>query len=70
MTILKNTFAGAAAAMLIASPVMAQADRTAAPTQEGEQAFGGGPLLGLAVFAAIVTAIVVVSDNDDEPVSP
>ena len=71
MTIIKNTLAGVSAAMLVASPVMAQvqADRTAAPA-DGEQLFGGNLLLSLLAVAAVVAGIVVIADDDDEPVSP
>ena len=72
MKILKNTLAGVSAAILIASPVMAQAqtDRTAAPAEDGEQLFGGSILLSLLAVAAVVAGIVVIADDDDEPVSP
>lgn len=71
MKILKNTLAGVSAALLAASPVMAQAqaDRTAAPAEQGEELFGGNLLLSLLAIAAVVAGIIIIAD-DDEPVSP
>ena len=70
MTILRNTLTGIAAAMLVASPAMAQAqtDRIVAPAEDGEQVFGGNILISLIAIAAVVAGIIVIAD--DEPASP
>ena len=73
MNILQKTLAGVSAAMLVASPVMAQAqvDRTAAPAQEGENVFGGNLILSLTLIAAVIAGVIVIASNDDDqPASP
>lgn len=72
MNIKKTFIAGASAAMLLTSPAVAQAqaDRAAVPAEEGEQLFGGNLLLSLLVIAGVITAIILIADDDDVPVSP
>ncbi|MFD1610946.1 hypothetical protein ACFSCW_03935 [Sphingomonas tabacisoli] len=64
---------------LVSAPALAQssasklsvasAARTSA-SAKGENLFGGGALVGVLVFAAVVAAIYFVADSSDEPNSP
>ena len=69
MNITKSIVAGVSASMLTASPIVAQVDRVATPTEESEEMFGGSFLVTALIVAAIVVGVVVFAD-DDEPVSP
>jgi hypothetical protein len=74
MTATKKIIMGLAASALVATPVMAQAERATAPAAETEEAFGGFeglsflPLIG--IVATIAGIIVLASEDDDVPVSP
>ena len=68
---MKTVLFGAAAASLAATPIVAQAARTAAPV-DGESELAAGamtPFLVLAVIAAVIFAGATIA-NDDEPSSP
>lgn len=72
MDIKKTLIAGATASMLVASPVLAQAqaDRATAPADESEQIFGGNIFLTAAIVAGVIVGIILLADDDDLPVSP
>ena len=70
MQIKKNLIAGMAATALITTPAFAQVERASAPTQDTEEAFGGGVIIPIAIFAAAIAAIIVVSSDEDGPISP
>ena len=66
------TFLGAAAAAaMIAAPVAA-AERYSAPV-DGESEIGlegSGLIIGLAAAAAVILGIILITDGDDDAVSP
>ena len=70
MTIMKNMVAGLAAAAMISTPALAQVERAGAPAQDSEEAFGGGVMIPILIFAAAIATILVVAADDDIPVSP
>lgn len=73
MNIKKMLTAGAAASMLVASPVIAQAqaDRASAPVDGFEQLEGeNGILIALLAAAAVIAGIIIIADGDNEPTSP
>ncbi len=72
MNIKTTLTAAATASMLIASPVLAQAqaDRATAPADESEQVFGGNFLLSALIIGAVIAGIILLADDDDVPVSP
>ena len=69
---IRNLAAAAAAITLVAAPAVAQAapQRTAAPAEEGSEMGGSSWILAILAFAAIIGAIVIAVDGDDDPVSP
>lgn len=75
--VFKGLIAATAAIALAASPAVAAATPAAAAvapaseTVEAESQLGGGFIIPLFALAAIILGILVVLDNDDEePVSP
>lgn len=62
----------AAAAAMVAAPVVAQAapQRLPAPVAAESEALGGSPFLLPLLIAALVGILVVVSSDGDEPTSP
>lgn len=68
-----SVFAAAAAVMLASAPAAAQA-ADAAGARDGEpvegEEIGGGFLLPLVAALAVIAAIVLITDGDDEPTSP
>lgn len=70
MNIKQTLIAGASASMLIASPIAAQADRVSVPAEDSEQVFGGSFLVTALIIAGVVVGIVLIADDNDEPVSP
>ena len=64
--------AAAAALSLTAAPVVAQAapQRAAAPAEEGSELTGSSWILAILAFAAIIAAIIIAVDGDEDPVSP
>ena len=63
-----RTMAAAAAALtLAAAPAVAEVsfDRASAPV-EGESEIAGGAILGALAIAAIIAAVVIVADDNDE----
>jgi len=73
---LKQALTGSIAALLVATPVVAQAAavsaaRTAAPVEEAENIQGGWFLPALAIIAVLLGIWVIVDDGgDDLPTSP
>ena len=66
-----RTFAAATAAVsLAAAPAVAQFERSAAPV-EGASEMGEGTtwLLTALGVGAVITAIILVTDDDEDPVS-
>lgn len=64
---------GAAATALAASSIAAQAApvaRTSAPVASGSEELGGGFLLPVLFALAIGLGIILLVDDDEEPVSP
>lgn len=72
LDIKKTLTAAATASMLVASPVLAQAqaDRATAPADESEQVFGGNILLTALIIGGVIVGIILLADDDDVPVSP
>ena len=64
--------AAAAALTFAAAPVVAQAapQRAAAPTEESSELRGSAWILAIAAFAAIIAAIIIATQNKNDPVSP
>ena len=69
---IRNLAAAAAALTLVAAPAVAQSapERSAAPAEEGSELTGSSWILAILAFAAIIGAIVIAVDGDDDPVSP
>lgn len=69
---IRNIAAAAAALSLVAAPAVAQTapERSAAPVEEGSELTGSSWILAILAFAAIIAAIVIAVDGDDDPVSP
>lgn len=77
----KPILGAAAVASLVATPVMAASNaplsgasvaRSGASVEDESSFVGGGPILALAMLAGVIAGAVllVVDDNDDQPVSP
>ena len=77
MSFLKSSIAAVAALTLAAAPALAQAANPASALSvsresasvEGNE-LGGGFIIPLLALAAIIAGILVVVDDNDEPVSP
>jgi hypothetical protein len=69
---IRNLAAAAAALSLVAAPAVAQTapERSAAPTEDASELGGSSWLLAILAFAAIIAAVVIAVDGDDDPVSP
>jgi hypothetical protein len=67
----RNIAAAAAALTLAASPAMAQAERTSAPTEETAEMGGSSLILAILAIAAVVIGVIIAADNGDgDVVSP
>lgn len=68
---IRTLAATAAALSLMASPAVAQAERTTAPASEtSELANGSGLVLAILAIAAIIAGIIIVADGgNDDPLS-
>lgn len=70
----KSTALAFSAAILIATPVVAQAtaaDRTSAPVGQVSNLEGeNGILIAVLAAAAVIAGIVIIADGDDDPASP
>lgn len=69
----RNVLAATAAAMLASAPIAAQAAEAAGARDgtpvEGEE-IGGGFIVPLIAALAVIVAVVLIADGDDEPASP
>ncbi|MBA2919289.1 hypothetical protein GON01_15420 [Sphingomonas sp. MAH-20] len=74
----RGLMAAVAAASMVATPVLAQSSASklsvassvrANAAAKGENLFGGGALIGVLVFAAVVGVIYAVAEGNDESVS-
>jgi hypothetical protein len=74
----KRGLIAVAAASMVATPVLAQSSASklsvasavrANASADGEQLFGGGALIGVLVFAAVVGVIYAVAEGNDESAS-
>jgi hypothetical protein len=74
MKFAKTMLASAAAHGLAAAPIAAQAApaRAATPVDQNEQIAGGGTILYVALAAAAIALVILVSsdDSDELPASP
>jgi hypothetical protein len=66
----RNLAAAAAALTLVAAPVAAQAapQRAAEPIEQGNE-MASSWILGFFAIAAFIAAVVIATDNNNDPVS-
>ncbi|TCD06206.1 hypothetical protein EYB45_00205 [Erythrobacteraceae bacterium CFH 75059] len=68
---IRNALAATAALTLVAAPAVAQADfsRISAPVEGESELAGSSVIIGLLAAAAVVGAILIAVDNNDNPIS-
>ena len=62
---LRNVAVATAALSLVASPAVAQAERTSAPASEESELRGSGMVLAILAVAAIIAGIIILVDDDN-----
>ncbi len=71
---LKTLAAAIGALGLVATPLIAQAAnapaRAGSPVGEAEELSGSGVIIGLLALAAVVGAVIIAIEDEDEPSSP
>lgn len=66
----RNIAAAAAALTLVASPAVAQAERTSAPVSDEAELGGSSVVLAILAIAAIIAGIIIATGGgDDDSVS-
>lgn len=68
---LRNALAATAALTLAAAPAVAEVsfDRTSAPVEGESELSGSSLIIALLAAAAVVGAILIAVDNDEDPIS-
>ena len=68
---LRKSLISLSALAMVATPVVAQAaERAPSPVAEDEGMVGTGLLLPIAAVIAVLVGVLVLDDDDSEPVSP